>query len=98
MTRRVLFRPQAEAEALEARDWYEARRAGLGREFARDLDRAIDMIADNPAAFARIHGHGRRSILKRFPYAIYFRALRADVLILAVVHGRRHPRRWKSRR
>ena len=37
VTRRVLFRPQAEAEALDARDWYEARRAGLGREFARDL-------------------------------------------------------------
>ena len=55
------------------------------------------MIADNPGAFTRIRADVRRSILKRFPYVIYFRALRDEVLILAVMHGRRHPRRWKSR-
>jgi hypothetical protein len=31
---RLLFRPQAEAEALEAHRWYETRRTGLGDELA----------------------------------------------------------------
>ena len=97
MTRRVIFRPQAETESLEARDWYEARHAGLGHEFAKDVDRAIGMISDSPGVFARVHGDVRRMMLKRFPYAIYFRAVRDEILILAVMHGRRHPRRWKSR-
>jgi toxin ParE1/3/4 len=98
VNRRVIFRPQAEAEALEARDWYEAHLPGLGADFTRDVERAIGMISGSPSVFARVHRDVRRVMLKRFPYAIYFRALRDEVLILAVMHGRRHPRRWKSRR
>ena len=32
MTPRFLFRPAARAELLEARDWYESQRQGLGYE------------------------------------------------------------------
>ena len=63
MTRRITFRPQAEAEALEARRWYAGRAAGLGDEFAAALDRAIDALSENPSAFARVHGEVRRVIL-----------------------------------
>ncbi len=31
----VIFRPEAEAELLEAQAWYESRSPGLGFEFAR---------------------------------------------------------------
>lgn len=43
MNRRVSFRPEAEAEALETRDWYDGRRSGLGAEFraASQLGREI---------------------------------------------------------
>jgi plasmid stabilization system protein ParE len=98
VTRRVNFRPQAEAETLAAREWYEARHAGLGHEFAKDVERAVGLISDSPNVFPKVHADVRRVVLKRFPYAIYFRALRDEVLILAVIHGRRHPGRWKSRR
>ncbi len=36
MTRDVVFRPQAEDEALEVRRWYEARREGLGNKFGAE--------------------------------------------------------------
>ncbi len=38
MTRRLVFRPEAETELTEAVDWYEARSLGLGAEFLRSLD------------------------------------------------------------
>jgi hypothetical protein len=36
--------------------------------------------------------------MRRFPYAIYFHAMPDEIVVLGVIHGRRHPRRWQSRR
>lgn len=96
MSRRVVFRPQAEDEALEIHRWYESRRAGLGREFARAVDRLVARMADNPVAFPCVHGETRRAVLSRFPYAVYFRVDAEDVVVLAV-HGRQHPSHWQQR-
>lgn len=37
MSAHVLVRPAAEADSLEAFDWYESRRPGLGREFLHEV-------------------------------------------------------------
>jgi len=92
----VVFRPQAQDEAIEARDWYEARRAGLGREFGQELDGLIGRVVSNPVAFPRVHHETRRAVLSRFPYAIYF-TVSTDAIVVLAVHGRQHPSRWKRR-
>ena len=94
--RHVVFRPQAEAEALEVRRWYDARRTGLGSEFGVEVARLIERIAAGPLAFPRAHQETRRAVVRRFPYAIYFRVANETVVVLAV-HGRQHPARWRSR-
>jgi hypothetical protein len=66
VNRRVSFRPDAEAEALETRDWYEGRRPGLGAEFRAALDEAIERIADNPMQFRLVRAETWRAILNRF--------------------------------
>jgi plasmid stabilization system protein ParE len=50
-------------------------------------------------AFPQVYGETRRALLERFPYGIYFISaiLNDEVIVLAVLHGRRHPRRWQSR-
>jgi plasmid stabilization system protein ParE len=40
----------------------------------------------------------RRAILRRFPYGVFFRTTTDEIIILGVIHGRRHPRQWRSRR
>ena len=97
MRRRVSFRPQAEAEAIETRDWYEERRDGLGGEFRAALEQTIDRIVSNPLMYPRVHRATRRAILQRFPYTIYFRVAGEEIVVLAV-HGRQHPQRWQLRR
>lgn len=97
MTRRVRFRPEAEAELLESRAWYEERQPGLGATFAAVVESAIEQIVETPLAYPWVRGATRRAILRRFPYAVYFQVLPEEVVILAVIHGRRHPRRWQSR-
>lgn len=96
MTRRVVFRPQAEDDALEIRQWYEARREGLGAEFGLAVDALVARVAANPLAFQRAHGETRRAVLTRFPYAIYFRVVGEEIVVLAL-HGRQHQSHWRTR-
>ena len=81
---------------METGQWYEDRRQGLGEEFGAEVEDAIARIAATPFVFPRVHGETRRAICRRFPYAIYFRILDDDIVVLAV-HGRQDPLRWKSR-
>lgn len=96
MPREVVFRPQAEDDALAVHAWYEARRAGLGREFGQAVEALTSRIVENPFSFQRVHVETRRAVLSRFPYAVYFRASDTEVVVLAI-HGRQHQSRWQQR-
>ena len=93
----VLFRPEAQAEALETRAWYAQREASLGEAFTAELAKAVSAIREHPLQFTRVRGETRRVILNRFPYAVYFRVTEAEVIVLAV-HGRQSPKQWRSRK
>ncbi|MFN0074207.1 MAG: hypothetical protein ACKVVP_22225 [Chloroflexota bacterium] len=67
MTLRVVFRPEAEDEVLEVRQWYESRSVGLGQGFGHALDALIARIADNPHVFPHVRNESRRAVLSRFP-------------------------------
>ena len=98
MTPRLVFRPEAEAELLDARAWYEAERVALGAVFAAAVETAVTAILNNPLAYPRVKGDTRRAPIRRSPYAVYFRPNEDEIIVLAVMHGRRHPRNWRSRR
>lgn len=98
MRPRFLVEPEAEAELDEAFIWYEGRAAGLGSEFLRALRAAFALIRRNPDQFPRVRGDIRRTLVRRFPYAVYYVVDPEQISVLAVVHTRRHPRRWQSRR
>ncbi len=98
MTTNVVFRPQAEEEARAARRWYEEQKPGLGARFADAIEETLRRIASNPPAFPLVHGEIRRAVVRQFPYGIYFRMHAQDLVVIAVMHGRRHPRRRQSRR
>jgi len=92
----VIVRPSAEADVREAAFWYEAKREGLGAEFVLELDALYDRIAQHPLQFPEIGEGARRAVLRRFPYAVYFVADDAPV-VLAVLHQHRKPQTWRER-
>lgn len=94
--RRLLLRPRAELEAATAVEWYEARSAGLGTAFLGALDAALASIQRNPAMYPVVYGRVRRHLLRRFPYGVFYVEYPTEVVVLAVVHARRHPRIWPS--
>lgn len=93
----VLFRPAARRDIEDIYAWYEQQREGLGEEFLADASAASDYIGRFPEAYAIVHANIRRVMLKRFPYLLYYRILPEEVQVLACVHGRRHPDRWRRR-
>ena len=70
MTRKVVFRPQADQEVQSDRQWYEEQRPGLGVQFAHAIDEVIERISSNPLVFPMVHGEIRRAVVRRFPYGI----------------------------
>jgi toxin ParE1/3/4 len=98
---RVVFRPEAQEELLEAKAWYESRADGLGMDFARAFEFALLNAVRRPASFPVVEDDLRRVLLRRFPYALFYRAQVEEFLVVAVFHHRRDPtlvvRRQKAR-
>lgn len=89
---RVLFRPEARDDAIQARDWYEKQSAGLGGEFVRALEAAVAAASRSPDAFPAISGEFRRVLLRRFPYSLVYLLQGDTLVVLACFHHRRNPR------
>jgi len=97
MTGELIIRPQAEAELAEAFGWYEEQLAGLGAEFLLSVDACFNAIARNPRQYPVVHKNIRRALTRRFPYEVFFIAGDEDVVVLAVFHAKRDPKRWQER-
>ncbi len=97
MTRRLVFRPEADLEINEAAEWYEARGQGLAVEFLRVLDACIESIRRDPLLYPVVHGQARRAMLRRFPYGVVYTVVEVEVVIIACFHSRRDPKHWQDR-
>lgn len=97
MTLPVEFRSEARAEVEAAFAWYERQAVGLGQEFSRAVEAAIDSISRRPASWKLVHKDLRRRILRRFPYSLIYRIDADKVVVVACFHARRDPKRWQSR-
>jgi plasmid stabilization system protein ParE len=98
MTPRLFVRRAARDDMAEAFRWYEARSTGLGHEFLRAVRVTFAAIARGPDQYAIVVDDIRKAPLRHFPYVIYYVVLSRGVSVIAVMHGRRHPRRWQTRR
>lgn len=95
--RQVVFRKQARKEFDEAGDWYEKERSGLGMEFLSEIQLLIQRIATTPEQFPMLHRDVRKAVALRFPYCIYFRERKENIIVLAVFHSARNPAIWRQR-
>jgi plasmid stabilization system protein ParE len=97
MTRRLIIRPEAEAELAEAFDWYEQRVPGLGEDFLVAFDVALSSILSNPLQHPVLHRGIRRVLTRRFPYQVLFLMEGDAITVIAVFHGARDPKSWQDR-
>jgi plasmid stabilization system protein ParE len=95
--RTVFFRAEAEADIETAASWYEKQCSGLGNQFLNEILDMCNKIAGNPNSFSVIHRETRRAVIRRFPFGIYYRIAQESIIVIAVMHGSRHPKRWQQR-
>jgi plasmid stabilization system protein ParE len=94
----AVFHAEAEAELIAATAYYEARRAGLGRDFAAKIQAAIQRIRQMPQIYPVRHKDGMRKCpVQRFPYFVYYMELDTSIWIAAVAHTSRRPGYWARR-
>lgn len=92
MSHALSLRPRAVREIDAARA--EHGRVGHGASFLADLERAIDAIQEMPRRFPVVHGVVHRALLKRYPFAVFFRVRASEqVIVLAVLPQRSDPAR-----
>jgi toxin ParE1/3/4 len=81
----------AQREIDVAAAWYEGKREGLGTEFLERVAETLERIEMNPKAYAEGYRGLRRANLEQFPYGLWFRVMTDSSLVIACLHGRRHP-------
>ena len=90
--------PLVEQDALDAAIWYEERQLGLGEEFLHEVDRAVRALGESALHHRVRFADVRRAPVPRFKfYGIYYVLRGEEVWILAIFHGRRHPRVLQER-
>ena len=90
----LVFRPEAQKELLDAMAWYEERAVGLGFEFARAVEVAIERIRRTPLTCPVLEGGLRHLMTRKFPYSVIYMAKESEIVVVSCFHHRRRPSSW----
>jgi len=93
----IRFTPEADTELAEARIWYARQHEDLDLEFMQSIDDALSRIVAHPNLYPVVYRTLRRSVVRRFPFAIFYDVAADEIQVIAVFHSRRDPERWMSR-
>jgi plasmid stabilization system protein ParE len=93
----IEYRPHVWPSVLQAAEWYEGEKAGLGGDFVDELETCFLRISEHPEQFplALRRPAVHRAMVNRFPYAVYFVAEPSRVVVISVVHLKRAAGQWK---
>lgn len=97
MSYKLTFRFEAELDLEETAKWYEKQKQNLGIDFLDEVEKKAKLIESNPFLFEKVYKSLHRVVIERFPFNIFYFVEDNSVIIIAVVHGSRHPKKWKKR-
>ncbi len=93
----VILWPEAGAEFDEAADWYGERSARLGDRFVDAVRDALNRIRVAPQVYGIVWRDVRCALVRRFPYAVYYRVKPEGAVVIAVIHTKRDSSVWQRR-
>ena len=91
------FHPEAFGELEEAVNFYRLRGTNLGERFLREVRGAVEKILATPERWKILEDDVRRCFVNVFPYAVLYTIEADNILIVAVMHGKRQPGYWHKR-
>ena len=90
-----LLHPLALQDIIEAYDWYESSKIGLGEEFAATIKKIIDEIIRHPQTYSSKYNlNYREAIIRKFPHVIIYKIdeSKKEIFIASIHHAKKHPR------
>ena len=94
---RVVFHPGASEDYEAAFAWYFAHGGSIARDFEREVERCLRLIAENPLRWPKFDEKHRRMLVRKFPYSIVYELINQEIAVVAIAHGRRKPYYWRGR-
>lgn len=91
------YHPEAQEEYQHAYQWYALRSKQAALRFELEVERVLNLIADNPAMFAAYDENHRLAVLRRYPFCIVYQVFEECIYVIAIAHSRRAPHYWLSR-
>jgi hypothetical protein len=97
MAYKIEIRPLAAIEIIEAYDWYELQREGLGMEFLMELEIFYTTLQQNPDTYSYYQKPVRQGSLDRFPYTVVYETFDEVIVIYSVFMYRQDPDKKRSK-
>ena len=91
------FHPEARAELLDAKAYYDHESPELGDRFAAAIEALVAEVCRAPQRYRFVRRPVRRHFERPFPYAVLYVDEPDGVIILAVAHFKRRPGYWLHR-
>jgi hypothetical protein len=90
------IRPLATLEIIEAYDWYESKKTGLGLDFLNELEAFYKILLINPRTHSYYEKPVRQGQIKRFPYTVVYEIFGMTIVIYSVFMARRNPSKKRT--
>jgi hypothetical protein len=93
MSLKIVFRDKALKEIYQSYFWYEEQKIALGELFLERIDAALVELKENPESFQKIYKKFRHFPLKKFPFVLVYKIYDTEIVIYALFHTKRSPKR-----
>ena len=93
---KIEIRPLATIEIIEAYDWYESQREGLGTEFLNELDNFYNNLLHNPEIYSFYEKPVREGSIKRFPYTVVYEIFDKIIVVYSVFMAKQNPNKKRT--
>lgn len=93
-----IYHAEAFDEYREAVSHYKNISLNVANQFVINVEHGVALIREQPHAWSIVSKNIRRSIVKGYPYSIFFSEFNGKIYILAMAHQKRKPNYWKKRK
>ena len=97
MPYKLQIRHLATCEIIDAFEWYESQREGLGVEFLDQLDKFYETLLLNPLIFGYYEKPVRQGQLSRFPYLVVYELFDETIVVYSVFMSKQDPAKKRNK-
>ena len=91
MAYKIEIRHLATIEIIEAYDWYELQKEGLGLDFLNELENFYDSLLRNPNTYGFYEKPVREGKIYRFPYTVVYEVFNDTIVVYSVFMAKQNP-------